>query len=90
VCFDILNVVEVGLPVLDHAIVVTRDEPVFAVRPLHGTNSRLMSRHDSLKVEARAIPQCELSTSRSGKKSPAFWCPSYNIDRVLDFVERRV
>jgi hypothetical protein len=44
--------------------------------------------HDGLKVEGHAIPQSELSTRRACKTSSTLWCPSHDIDRVFDFVQR--
>lgn len=37
-----LDVIEVRLPILDHAIVITRYQPVITVGPLDGSDGGLM------------------------------------------------
>jgi hypothetical protein len=86
----LLDVVEVCLPVLDHARLVCREQPVVGVGVLDASNRRLVSLHNSLKVESHAVPQRELSARRSREQPPALWGPFHDVDGVLDFVQRRV
>lgn len=84
---DALDVVEVGLPVLDEAVVVARDEPVVAVGVLEGADGRVVRLHDGLKVEARAVPEGELAARRRRQQAAALGRPSHHVDGVLDLVE---
>src|SRR3954462_5475319 len=52
VSLEALDIVEVGLPVLEHAVVVGRDEPIVRVRIDYAPDGRVVSLHYSLKVEA--------------------------------------
>mmetsp|Transcript_6660 Transcript_6660/g.20255 ORF Transcript_6660/g.20255 Transcript_6660/m.20255 type:complete len:241 (-) Transcript_6660:68-790(-) len=51
-----LDVVHVRLPVLDHAAIVRRNQPVIVVTPLHGTQSSVVRLQNGLKVERDAVP----------------------------------
>ena len=42
VCLDCFDIIEIGLPVLYNSILVRRDKPVFSMRVLCSSNSRIM------------------------------------------------
>lgn len=46
--------------------------------------------HESLKIESHSIPEGEFSTTRPSQESSAFRSPYNHIDRMFDFVQRRV
>jgi hypothetical protein len=53
---DVLNVVEIGQPVFDDAVMISRYQPLIAVGVLQGSNGRVVSLHDRFKVESGTIP----------------------------------
>ena len=72
---DMSDIVEVGLPELDHAVMVAGDEPFLAVRVYGGSDRRVMGSEYGLEIERHAIPQCELSVAGGRQQSPTFRCP---------------
>lgn len=90
VCLNLLDVVEVCLPVLYYARLVCREKPVVGMCVLDAANSGLVRLHNGLEVEAHAVPQRELAAGRASEQAPAFWRPLDYVDRVLDLVEGRV
>lgn len=46
-----------------------------------------MGLHDSLKVEASAVPEGKLAAARSCQKPSALGGPSDDVDGVLDLVQ---
>lgn len=89
-CLDLLDVVEVGLPVLDDARLVCREEPVVGVCVGDAADGRLVGLHDGLEVEAHAVPEGELSAGGAGEQAAALGGPLDHVDGVLDLVQRRV
>ena len=90
VCLYLLDVVEVGLPVLDHSRLVGGQQPVVGRRVLDGANGGFMGLHDGFKVEAHAVPQRELTARGASEQAAAFWRPFDHVDGMLDLVEGRV
>src|SRR5438270_13664076 len=52
----LLDVVEVGLPILDDSGLVGGQQPVVGRGVLDGANGGLVSLHNGLKIEAHAVP----------------------------------
>lgn len=84
---DFLDVVEVGLPVLDDARLVGRKQPVVGVCVLYAADGGLVGLHDGLEVEAHAVPQGELAAGGAREQATALGGPFDDIDGVLDLVE---
>ena len=85
-----LDVVEVGLPILDDARLVGRQQPVVRRRVFDGADGGLVRLHDGLEVEAHAVPQRELAARGAREQPAALGRPLDHVDRVLDLVQRRV
>lgn len=85
---DGVDVVEVGLPVLDDTSLFGRNQPVVTVRPGARSNGAVVSLHDGLEIPADTIPKGKLATGGTGQKTSAIGRPLDHVDRVSDLVER--
>jgi hypothetical protein len=86
-CLDLLDVVEICLPVLDNTGLIGGQQPVVRVGVGNASDGGLVSLHDGFKVEAHAIPQSEFSASRSREQSAALWRPLDHVDRMFNFIQ---
>lgn len=60
-CLEDFDVIEVGLPVFDDAVLVAGEKPVVAMGVLSDADGAVVGLHDGFEVEAHAIPESELA-----------------------------
>jgi hypothetical protein len=57
---------------------------------LDSSNCRRMVTVDRLEIESSSIPEGKVTFGISTEQPASFWRPSYHVDRLPEFVERRV
>jgi len=75
VCLEDFDVVEVGLPVFNDAVLVAREEPVVAVGVLGDADGTVVGLHDGFEIEPHAVPKGEFAGGGAGQEAPAFGGP---------------
>ena len=70
-----LQVVHVGLKVLDHASLIGREDPGARFGVLQGANCVVVRLQNRLKVERQAVPKGEFATGRAREQPATLGCP---------------
>mmetsp|Transcript_28655 Transcript_28655/g.81985 ORF Transcript_28655/g.81985 Transcript_28655/m.81985 type:complete len:318 (-) Transcript_28655:169-1122(-) len=76
-----LEVVEVRIPELDYAKLVTTHKDRLLRRPLHRAHGSIVCLHDVLEVELEGIPDRDLACLRTTDQTPPIGKPVHDIHR---------
>ena len=82
-----LEIVEAGLPKLDHAGMVATEQEGAIMGPGHGANGRVMGLHNGFKVVGVAIPQGKFARGGTRHQSLGIGGPTHHINRTPLFVQ---
>lgn len=83
---ECLEIIHVGLPVLDNTLLVAGQHPIFVMAPYDAAQFRVMSLKDSFKVESQALPQSKLARFRARDESLPLRCPLARMYGAARFV----